>query len=59
MFELIKENQLNIMLMLCGICAGQIVLLIFTRFLSKTRKAILMLMGVPSRYSPVAFPSRV
>ncbi|MBR6328499.1 MAG: HD domain-containing protein [Lachnospiraceae bacterium] len=46
MFELIKENQLNIMLMLCGICAGQIVLLIFTRFLSKTRKAILMLMEV-------------
>lgn len=44
MFELIRAHQLNIMLMLCGACGILIFLLIFTRFLTKSRKAILILM---------------
>lgn len=44
MFEFIRAHQLNLMLILCGGCAVIDLLLIFTRFLSKSRKAILMLM---------------
>ena len=34
MFELIRSHQLNIMLMLCGVCFILVFLLIFTRFMS-------------------------
>ncbi|MCR4849884.1 MAG: HD domain-containing protein [Lachnospiraceae bacterium] len=44
MFEFIRAHQLNLMLILCGGCAVIDFLLIFTRFLSKSRKTILMLM---------------
>ncbi len=44
MYELIKENQLDIMLVLCGACGILGLLLIITRFLSKSRKRILLLM---------------
>lgn len=46
MFELIRAHQLNIMLVLCGACGILTVLLFFTRFLSKSRKVILVLMEV-------------
>lgn len=44
MFDLIREHQLNIMLVLCGACGILTFLLINTRFLSKSRKWILILM---------------
>lgn len=44
MFELIRINQLNIMLFLCGACGILILLLLITRFLSKSRKIVLILM---------------
>ncbi len=44
MYELIKNNQLDIMLVLCGACGILGLLLIITRFLSKSRKRILLLM---------------
>ena len=43
MFELIRAYQLDIMLLLCGACAILIFLLAMTRFLSKSRKRILIL----------------
>ncbi len=43
MYDLMRSNQLNIMLFLCGVCGTLIVLLANTRFLSKTRKRILIL----------------
>ena len=46
MFELIRENQLNLMLLLCGACAILVFLLLLTRFLSRSRKIILTLMEV-------------
>ncbi len=46
MFELIREHQLNLMLMLCGGCAILILLLANTRFMSRSRKAILVFMEV-------------
>ncbi len=46
MFELIRENQLNLMLLLCGACAILVFLLLLTRFLSRNRKIILTLMEV-------------
>ncbi|MCR5701773.1 MAG: HD domain-containing protein [Lachnospiraceae bacterium] len=46
MFELIRENQLNIMLLLCGACASITLLLIITRFISNSRKNVLILMEV-------------
>lgn len=46
MFELIRAYQLNIMLVLCGACGILTVLLFFTRFLSKSRKVILVLTEV-------------
>ena len=44
MLELIKAHQLNLMLFLCGACGILIFLLMHTRFLSKNRKRILILM---------------
>ena len=44
MFDLIRANQLNVMLFLCGACGILILLLVNTRFLSPSRKAILILM---------------
>ncbi len=44
MFDLIRANQLNIMLILCGACVTMAFLLLITRFLSKSRKIILILM---------------
>lgn len=46
MFELIRDNQLNIMLALCAVCFTMAVLLYFTKFLSKKRKWILITMEV-------------
>ena len=43
MYEIIRANQLNIMLMLCGACAFVIFLLMFTRFLPAGRKKILLM----------------
>ena len=42
MFELIRTYQLDIMLMLCGGCFILIFLLMFTRFISKSRKLVLI-----------------
>ena len=44
MFDFIRNNQLNIMLMLCGACGIIALLLFMTRFLSKNRKKSLILM---------------
>ena len=44
MFQLFKDHQLNIMLLLCGACAVMILLLINTRFLARKRKMVLILM---------------
>lgn len=44
MFELIRTNQLDIMLFLCGACAILVFLLINTRFLSVKRKRVLIFM---------------
>nr|MCR5774061.1 diguanylate cyclase [Lachnospiraceae bacterium] len=46
MYELIKANQLDLMLILCGACGILVLLLINTRFLSRRRKAVLILMEV-------------
>lgn len=44
MYEFIKDNQLNAMLFLCGACGILVFLLLNTRFLSKSRKKILIFM---------------
>ena len=44
MYGLIRENQLDIMLLLCGSCASIALLLLMTRFLSESRRRILLLM---------------
>ena len=44
MFEIIRAHQLNLMLMLCGACGILILLLFNTRFLSKRKKQIMILM---------------
>ena len=44
MFELIRAHQLNLMLFLCGACGILLFLLLLTRFFSKSRKRILILM---------------
>lgn len=44
MFEFLREHQLNIMLVLCGVCGMLAALLLMTRFLSKSRKWIMALM---------------
>ncbi len=42
--DLIRANQLNIMLLLCGACGVLVILLLNTRFLYRSRKWILILM---------------
>lgn len=44
MYDFIKANQLNVMLMLCGACGILTVLLFMTSFLPKNRKRILITM---------------
>ena len=44
MFEFIRNHQLNIMLCLCATCATMIIMLLFTKFLTKRRKWILISM---------------
>ena len=44
MFDLLRTYQLNIMLILCGACGILVFLLINTRFLRRSRKAILIFM---------------
>ncbi|SCY81947.1 HD domain-containing protein [Lachnospiraceae bacterium XBB2008] len=46
MFELIREHQLNVMLVLCGACATMAFMLLITRFLSPKRKRVILLMEV-------------
>ena len=46
MFELIRSHQLNVMLMLCGACFILVFLLIFTRFMSGSRKIVLIMMEI-------------
>ncbi|MBR4759390.1 MAG: HD domain-containing protein [Lachnospiraceae bacterium] len=44
MYDLIRTHQLNIMLFLCGSCGVMVFLLMITRFLTKSRKSILIAM---------------
>ena len=44
MFELMRANQINLMLLLCGACAIITILLFMTRFLSDSRKKVMILM---------------
>ena len=44
MIGLIREYQLNIMLFLCGACGILVLLMLFTRFISKSRKSIILVM---------------
>lgn len=46
MFELIRDHQLNIMMVLCSVCGTMALLLLLTRFLTKRRKWIMVLMEV-------------
>lgn len=46
MFEFIRVHQMNIMLVLCGICGMMAILLLITRFISTKRKWILILMEI-------------
>ena len=46
MFELLRQHQLNIMLVLSGICVTMGILMIFTKILSRKRKQILVLMEI-------------
>ena len=46
MYEFIRAHQLNIMLLICGACGILTFLLVNTRFLSKSRKYILILMEI-------------
>ncbi len=46
MFEFIRTYQLDIMLLLCGACAVMCLLLCITRFLSKSRRQVLIMMEV-------------
>ena len=48
MFDLIREHQLNIMLVLCAFCALMAILLLITRFLPRRRKWILVMMELTS-----------
>ncbi|MCR4947123.1 MAG: HD domain-containing protein [Lachnospiraceae bacterium] len=50
MFEFIRSNQLNIMLVLCGVCATMVLLLLLTRFLSGSRKGILVFMELTALF---------
>ncbi len=48
MFEFFRANQLNVMLLLCGGCGILVFLLLNTRFISGSRKWILILMETVS-----------
>ncbi len=44
MFDLLREHQLNFMLVMSGICVAMGILMLFTRFLPQKRKWILVVM---------------
>ena len=44
LFDLIREHQLNIMMVLCIVCATMAIMIVFTKFLRPGRKRILVLM---------------
>ncbi len=46
MYELIRANQINIMLLLCGACGMIAILLLLTRFLDARRKWAIFLMEI-------------
>ncbi|MCR5210650.1 MAG: HD domain-containing protein [Lachnospiraceae bacterium] len=46
MYDLIRENQLSLMLVLCGVCATTAFLLTITKFLSDSRRKILIMMEI-------------
>ncbi len=48
MFDLIRENQLDIMLVLCAFCGLMAILLLITRFLPRRKKWILVMMELTS-----------
>ena len=48
MFDLIREHQLNIMLVLCAFCALMAILLLITRFLPRRKKWIIVMMELTS-----------
>ena len=48
MFDLIREHQLDIMLVLCAFCALMAILLLITRFLPRRKKWILVMMELTS-----------
>lgn len=50
MFEFIRDNQLNLMLILCGACGILAFLLLMTKFLEKKRKWILIMMELIALY---------
>ena len=50
MFEIIRNHQLNIMLCLCAACATMTILLLFTKYLSKRRKWILVSLEVTAAF---------
>ena len=48
MFKIISESQLDVMLLLCGACGMITLLLMITRFLSQSRRRIMVLMELVS-----------
>lgn len=46
MFEIIRDHQLSIMLVLCTMCMTMALLLLITRFLTKRRKWIMIMMEI-------------
>ena len=50
MFDFIRDYQMSIMLALCSVCATMAVLLLITRFLSKRRKWILVIMELVATF---------
>ena len=48
MFDLIREHQLDIMLVLCAFCALMAIMLLITRFLPRRKKWILVMMELIS-----------
>ncbi len=50
MFDAIRAHQLDVMTFLCGSCGILVLLLLNTRFLSKSRKGILMMMELSALF---------
>ena len=50
MFDIIRNNQLNIMLFLCGVCITMALLVIFTKYLPARRKGILLAMELVATF---------